>query len=80
VLLAEGLRQMHLSAEPAGDGVYQFTFTPPSEGVYYATVQIPSLRIKPNRLPYMMIRATAEAADAEAMVPGPAGSARPKAQ
>jgi hypothetical protein len=48
--------------------------------VYYATVQIPSLRIKPNRLPYMMIRATAEAADAEAMVPGPAGSARPKAQ
>jgi DNA-binding beta-propeller fold protein YncE len=80
VLLAEGLRQMHLSAEPAGDGVYQFTFTPPSEGVYYATVQIPSLRIKSNRLPYMMIRATAEAADAEAMVPGPAASTRPKAQ
>jgi hypothetical protein len=80
VLLAEGLRQMHLSAEPGGDGVYQFTFTPPSEGVYYATVQIPSLRIKPNRLPYMMIRATAEAADAEAMVPGPAASTRPKAQ
>jgi DNA-binding beta-propeller fold protein YncE len=80
VLRAEGLRQMHLSAEPAGDGVYQFTFTPPSEGVYYATVQIPSLRIKSNRLPYMMIRATAEAADAEAMVPGPAGSTRPKAQ
>jgi DNA-binding beta-propeller fold protein YncE len=80
VLLAEGLRQMHLSAEPAGDGVYQFTFTPPSEGVYYATVRIPSLRIKANRLPYMMIRATAEAADAEAMVPGPAGSARPRAQ
>jgi DNA-binding beta-propeller fold protein YncE len=80
VLRAEGLRQMHLSAEPAGDGVYQFTFTPPSEGVYYATVQIPSLRIKANRLPYMMIRATAEAADAEAMVPEPAGSTRPKAQ
>jgi DNA-binding beta-propeller fold protein YncE len=80
VLLAEGLRQMHLSAEPMGDGVYQFTFTPPSEGVYYATVQIPSLRIKPNQLPYMMIRATAEAADAEARVPEPAGSTRPKAQ
>ena len=80
VLLAEGLRQTRFSAEPAGDGVYQFTFTPPSEGVYYATVQIPSLRIKPNQLPYMMIRATVEAADAEARVPEPPGSTRPRAQ
>jgi DNA-binding beta-propeller fold protein YncE len=79
VLLAEGLRQMRLSAEPAGDGVYQFTFTPPSEGIYYATVQIPSLRIRPNQLPYMMIRANAEAADAAAGAPEPSGS-RPKAQ
>jgi YVTN family beta-propeller protein len=80
VLLAEGLRQMRLSAEPAGDGVYQFTFTPPSEGIYYATVQIPSLRIRPNQLPYMMIRANAEAADAAAGAPEPSGSTRPKVQ
>jgi DNA-binding beta-propeller fold protein YncE len=79
VLLAEGLRQMHFSAEPAGDGVYQFTFTPPKEGVYYATVQIPSLRIKANQLPYMMIRA-AEKTNAEAMLPEQSGSAQPKAQ
>jgi DNA-binding beta-propeller fold protein YncE len=80
VLLAEGLRQMHLSAEPAGDGVYQFTFTPPSEGIYYATVQIPSLRIRPNQLPYMMIRANAEATDAAAGAPELSGSTRPKVQ
>ena len=79
VLLAEGLRQMRYTAEPAGDGVYQFTFTPPKEGVYYATVQIPSLRIRANQLPYMMIRATGEA-NAEAKLPEEAGKDRPKAQ
>ena len=79
VLLAEGLRQMRFSAEHAGDGVYQFTFTPPQEGVYYATVQIPSLRIRANQLPYMMIRATGEA-NAEAKLPEEAGKDRPKAQ
>jgi len=79
VLLAEGLRQMHYSAEPVGDGVYQFTFAPQKEGVYYATVQIPSLHIKANQLPYMMIRATGEA-NAEAKLPEEAGKDRPKAQ
>jgi DNA-binding beta-propeller fold protein YncE len=79
VLLAEGLRQMHYSAEPLGDGVYQFTFTPAKEGVYYATVQIPSLRIRPNQLPYMMIRATGEAS-AEAKLPEESGKDRPKDQ
>lgn len=79
VLLAEGLRQMKFSAAPAGDGVYQFTFTPVKEGVYYATVQIPSLRIRSNQLPYMMIRATGEAS-AEAKLPEEAGKDRPKAQ
>lgn len=57
VLLAEGLRQMHIPAAPLGDGVYQFTFTPPKAGVYYGTVQIPSLRIRANQLPYLMVRA-----------------------
>lgn len=57
VLLADGLRQLHLSAEPLGDGVYQFTFTPPKTGVYYGMVQIPSLKIKANQLPYLMVHA-----------------------
>ena len=58
VLLAEGLRQMRFSADPVGNGLYQFTFTPPKDGVYYAMVQIPSLKVKANLLPYLMIRAT----------------------
>ncbi len=60
VLLAESLRQVHLAAEPLGEGVYQFTFTPPRQGVYYGMVQIPSLKVRPNQLPYLMVRATAE--------------------
>jgi YVTN family beta-propeller protein len=60
VLLAESLRQMHLTAEPLGDGIYQFTFTPPRQGVYYGIVQIPSLKVRPNQLPYLMVRATAD--------------------
>lgn len=58
VLRAEGLRQFPISANPAGEGVYQFTFTPPTPGVYYAMVRIPSLRIRPNQLPYLMVQAT----------------------
>jgi DNA-binding beta-propeller fold protein YncE len=57
VLLAEGLRQLHFDAEPEGNGVYHFTFTPPKQGVYYAMVHIPSLKVKANQLPYMMVRA-----------------------
>jgi YVTN family beta-propeller protein len=57
LLLAEGLRQMHVPAEPLGDGVYQFSFTPPHQGVYYGMVQIPSLKVRPNQLPYLMVRA-----------------------
>ena len=76
VLLAEGLRQLRFTAEPAGDGVYQFTLTPPKEGVYYAMVQIPSLKVKANDLPYLMVRATAPQ-NAEAP-PVAAGAAEPK--
>jgi len=60
VLLAEALRQQHLEAESVGDGVYRFTFTPAKAGVYYAMVHIPSLRVKPNQLPYMMVRALSQ--------------------
>jgi YVTN family beta-propeller protein len=57
VLLAEGLRQMHFQAESSGEGVYHFTFTPPKDGVYYVMVSIPSLKIRSNQLPYLMVRA-----------------------
>ena len=79
VLRAEGLRQTHLDAEPKGDGVYQFSFTPPANGVYYATVQIPSLKIRANQLPYIMIRA-AETPASEALLPEQNKNDQPKKQ
>jgi YVTN family beta-propeller protein len=57
LLLSEGFRQQHLAAEDVGGGTYQFGFTPPQEGVYYAMVQVPSLKVRANQLPYIMIRA-----------------------
>jgi len=62
VLLAEGMRQLRFTAEHAGEGVYQFTFTPPKHGAYYVMVQIPSLKVKHNQLPYLTVRATEQAA------------------
>lgn len=57
VLLAEGLRQMRFTAEPADQGIYQFTFTPTAAGLYYVLVQVPSLKVKSNQLSYLMVRA-----------------------
>jgi YVTN family beta-propeller protein len=65
VLLAEGLRQLRLVAEPVGDGVYQFEFTPATDGVYYGMVQVPSLKTRANELPYLMIRSLAKEAAQE---------------
>jgi len=73
VLLAEGLRQMRFSADPVGNGLYQFTFTPPKAGVYYAMVRIPSLKVKANLLPYLMIRA-ADAATSDLKAPDQSNS------
>jgi hypothetical protein len=69
VLLAEGLRQQHVEAESVGDGVYRFTFTPAKAGVYYAMVHIPSLKVKPNQLPYMMVRALNRPEDSKLSMP-----------
>jgi YVTN family beta-propeller protein len=69
VLLAEGLRQQHVEAESVGDGVYRFTFTPAKEGVYYAMVHVPSLKVKPNQLPYMMVRALSQAESSKLTTP-----------
>jgi YVTN family beta-propeller protein len=79
VLLAEGLRQMRFSADPVGDGLYQFTFTPPQEGVYYAMVKIPSLKVKANQLPYLMIRAS-EAPTSDAKLTDQSNSDQPRKQ
>jgi hypothetical protein len=77
VLLADGLRQIHLSADPLGDGIYQFTFTPPTAGAYYGMVRIPSLKIKPNQLPYLLVHAV-EAQTSEARSPEQNSNEQPK--
>jgi hypothetical protein len=79
VLLAEGLRQLRFTAEPAEGGAYQFTFTPPSDGVYYAMVRVPSLGIRANQLNYIMIRATAPEST-EAKAPKEAEKSQPNPQ
>jgi YVTN family beta-propeller protein len=71
ILLAEGLRQQHLEAEAAGEGVYRFTFTPEKDGVYYAMVHIPSLKVKSNQLPYMMVHAVTPPESSSVTVPAP---------
>lgn len=79
VLLAEGLRQFRYTAEHVKDGRYQFIFTPPSEGVYYVTVRVPSLGIRANQLTYMMVRAlTSESS--KNVQPKETGTTAPRAQ
>lgn len=80
VLLAEGLRQQHLQAESAGDGVYRFTFTAAKEGVYYAMVHIPSLKVKPNQLPYMMVHAVNQPESSQVAVPPSQQKEQPKSR
>jgi hypothetical protein len=54
--------------------VYEFTFTPPTPGVYYAMVKVPSLRVKQNQLPYLMVQATAQQSSED----GPEGKLQPE--
>jgi YVTN family beta-propeller protein len=79
VLLAEGLRQIPATTDALGDGIYQVTFTPAKEGVYYCTVKIPSLGIRANQLPYLMVRAT-EAETSEVKPPESGEADQPKKQ
>lgn len=46
-----------LSAEEIAPGVYRARFTPEEAGVYYAFVEVPSLRVLSNENPYMVLSA-----------------------
>ena len=37
------------------DGVYEIAFVPPEHGVYYVFIHCPSLKVKLNELPYMIL-------------------------
>lgn len=54
-MLAPGPWHDRQQATSLGDGVYEVSFTPPEPGVYYVFIQCPSLKIKINELPYMIL-------------------------
>jgi hypothetical protein len=49
VFLAPGIWQQREAAKPLGDGVYEMSFVPPQEGVYYVFFQCPSLGLQFNQ-------------------------------
>lgn len=68
VFLAPGIWQNRLWAKPAADGKYEVTFTPPKPGIYYVFVYCPSLGVRYNQLPYVILEAKEEKAAAPAKV------------
>jgi len=57
--LASGTWQKRTWATSVGDGVYESIFTPPKEGVYYVFWECPSRHIPYNKLPYIVLQASA---------------------
>lgn len=53
--LASGNWQERQWATGLGDGVYEISFVPPKEGVYYVFVHCPSLKVKLNQLPFITL-------------------------
>jgi YVTN family beta-propeller protein len=58
VFLAPGIWQQREWAKPLGDGIYEISFVPPQEGVYYVFFQSPSLGVKFNQIPNLILQAT----------------------
>ena len=66
VFLAPGIWQNRLWAKGGADGKYEVSFTPPKPGVYYVFVSCPSLNVRHNQLPYVILEAQGEGAAAPA--------------
>jgi YVTN family beta-propeller protein len=62
VFLAPGIWQNRLWAKSAGEDRYEVSFTPPEPGVYYVFVRCPSLGVRYNQLPYVILEAKEEKA------------------
>jgi YVTN family beta-propeller protein len=60
VFLSPGIWQDRQWARPTGDGIYEISFVPPKEGVYYLFMQCPSLKVQYNQLPYLILQAVAD--------------------
>ena len=58
--LPPGIWQDRQWAKPLGEGVYEVTFTATDAGVYYVFFQCPSLNVRYNEIPYLMLEASNE--------------------
>jgi YVTN family beta-propeller protein len=58
IFLAPGIWQQREWAKVNGEGLYEMTFVPPDEGLYYVYVQVPSLEVKFNSLFPFQLQAT----------------------
>ena len=85
--LAPGTWQERQWANQIEEGVYEVSFVPPEHGVYYVFIECPSLKVKLNELPYVILDAREEKAENPAvkaraapddMQPRPLGAPSPK--
>jgi hypothetical protein len=53
--LAAGSWQERQWANQVEDGIYEIAFVPPEHGIYYVFIECPSLKVKLNELPYMIL-------------------------
>ncbi len=58
VVVPPGTWQQREWAKSVGGGVYEMSFVPPEEGVYYVFFQTPSLGVQLNQIPYVILQAT----------------------
>ncbi len=65
VFLAPGIWQQREWAKSNGDGVYEMSFVPPREGVYYVYFQVPSLGVRFNQIPFITLQAVTASAPPE---------------
>jgi YVTN family beta-propeller protein len=58
VFLAPGIWQQRGWAKPVGPGVYEISFVPPQDGVYYVYFQCPSAGLSFNQVSPLILRAS----------------------
>ena len=63
VFLAPGIWQNRLWAKSVAEDRYEVSFTPPKPGVYYVFVSCPSLGVRHNQLPYVVLDALEQKAE-----------------
>lgn len=53
--LAPGMLQKRQRARSIGDGIYEVSLAPARPGAYYVFVECPSLKVRYNQLPYLIL-------------------------